>query len=90
MLELSVSLAIACGDPVREDNLGQASAPLDVTVPAQEIGIDDAIFQRVDSNSYPVLACPPEAPFICRTEGPFGWTCSDLACPPPEDTLRGR
>ena len=88
MLELLVPLAIACGDPVREDNLGETSAPLDVTVPAQDVGIDDAIFQRVDSDSYPVLACPPEAPFICRTESAFGWTCSNLACPPPEETLR--
>lgn len=88
MLELLLPLAIACGDPTRDEDLGETSAPLDVAAAAHDVGIDDAVFQRADSHSYPVLACPPEAPFICRTEGAFGWTCSKLACPPPEDTLR--
>jgi hypothetical protein len=80
MLELLVSFAIACGDPVREDELGRTSAPLDVTVPAEEIGLDDAIFRRVDS--HPFLACPPDAPFICRAETALGWACSELSCAP--------
>lgn len=88
MLELMLPLAIACGDPVREDNLGESTTALDVTVPATELGIDDAVFQRVDSLSYPVLACPPDAPFVCRAESPLGWSCSNLACPPPEPELR--
>lgn len=80
MLELLSLLAIACGDPVDEGELGRASAPLDITVPAAELGIDDAIFRRVDS--HPVLACPPDAPFICRSENELGWACSELACAP--------
>jgi hypothetical protein len=83
MLELLFPFAIACGDPVREGDLGRSSAPLDVTVPADDLGLDDAIFRRVDS--YPVLTCPIDAPFVCRAENGIGWTCSDLACPPPEE-----
>ena len=83
MLELLLPLAIACGDPVREEELGRTAAPLDVTVPASELGLDDAIFRRVDS--YPVLGCPIDAPFVCRTDtNTLGWQCSNLPCPPPE------
>lgn len=86
MLELLLPLAIACGDPVApspEEELGRTSAPLDVTVPASELGIDDAVFRRVDS--HPVLTCPLQAPFICRTdENALGWSCSEIPCPPPE------
>jgi hypothetical protein len=89
MLELLFPLVIACGDPVSEEQVGKAAAALDVTVPASDLGIDDAVFRRIDSHDVPVLSCPPDAPFVCRTdEGSFGWECSQLACPPPEDTLR--
>ena len=87
MLELLFPLVIACGDSVAVENVSTAAAPLDVTVPASDLGIDDAIFRRIDSHDVPVLACPPDAPFVCRNESAFGWECSRLACPPPEDTL---
>lgn len=84
MLELLLPLALACGAPDRVDELGRpassTAAALDVTVPAAELGIDDAVFRRVDS--HPVLSCPPDAPFICRSENELGWTCSELACAP--------
>lgn len=80
MLELLVPLAIACGDPAREEELGRTSAPLGVTVPATELGIDDAVFRRVDSS--PVLVCPPDAPFVCRAENAHGWACSEISCAP--------
>ena len=82
MLELTFPFAIACGDPVREGDLGRSSAPLDVTVPARELGLDDAVFRRVDSYSFPELACPPDAPFVCRAENATGWACSELSCAP--------
>ena len=81
MLELMVVLSLACGDPVGED-VGTASAALDVTTPARDIGIDDAVFRRMDSNTQPMLVCPPDSPFVCRAENAAGWTCSELACTP--------
>lgn len=80
MLELLSLFAIACGDPVDDGDLGRSSAPLAITVPAAELGLDDAIFRRVDSRL--VLACPPDAPFVCRAENATGWACSELACAP--------
>jgi len=89
VLALLLPLAIACGDPAREDNLGQSSGPLEVTAQATDVGIEDAVFRRVDSHAYPLLTCPLGAPFVCRTdENALGWTCSELPCPPPEETLR--
>lgn len=81
MLELTIVMSIACGGTAGED-VGTASAALDVTRPARDIGIDDAIFRRVDSDSVPVLVCPPDSPFVCRAENAAGWTCSELSCVP--------
>lgn len=80
MLELLVPLTIACGASATDDDVGRTSAPLDVTVPAVELGIDDAVFRRVDS--HPLLVCPPGTPFVCRSENEIGWACSELACAP--------
>lgn len=80
MLELLVPMAIACGAPAEDGDLGRTSAALDVTVPATELGIDDTVFRRVDSRV--LLVCPPDAPFVCRAESAVGWACSELACAP--------
>lgn len=76
-------LVAACGDASdepRAEQLGRTSATLEVTTPASELGIDDLVFRRVDSQ--PLLTCPPDAPFVCRSENAAGWTCSELACAP--------
>jgi hypothetical protein len=80
MLELLFLSAIACGDPAREDDVGRTASPLDVTVPASELGLEDAIFQKAESD--PLLLCPPHAPFICRAENDTGWACSEISCAP--------
>jgi hypothetical protein len=80
MLELLVSFAVACGAPAGDEEIARTSSPLDVTVPATELGLDDAVFRRVDSHL--VLVCPPDSPFVCRSENTLGWACSELACAP--------
>ena len=75
------ALVVACGCGSSEaEDLGRGSASLDVTTPARELGIDDLIFQRVDSR--PFVVCPPDSPFVCRAMNATGWTCSELACAP--------
>jgi hypothetical protein len=80
MLELLLPVAIACGAPAPDDDLGRTSSPLDVTVPATDLGLDDVVFRRLDS--HPQLVCPPDAPFICRAENAIGWECSEISCAP--------
>lgn len=75
---------IACGEAPDADVGRTASTAtaldVDVTTPASDIGIDDAIFRRVDTQ--PLIVCPPDTPFMCRSQNAAGWSCSEVACAP--------